>query len=33
MVETLIATAVFGAVFYFFFLGRIFDAGHFDRGN
>jgi hypothetical protein len=33
MVETLIATVVYGALFYFVFLGRIFDGGHFNRGN
>ncbi len=27
MVETLIATAVFGLLFYFLFRGRIFDGG------
>lgn len=27
MVETLVASVIFGALFYFVFLGRIFDSG------
>ena len=33
MVETLIATVVYGLLFYLVFLGRMFDAGKFDRGT
>lgn len=28
MLETLLATAAYGALFYFVFLGRLFDDGH-----
>ncbi len=31
MVETLVATVVFGALFYFVFLGRMFDNGKIDK--
>ena len=31
MVDTLIATAVFGLLFYFVFLGRIFDDGKMSK--
>jgi hypothetical protein len=33
MVETLIATVVYGLLFYVVFLGRVFDAGKFGKGT
>jgi len=33
MFETIAATVVYGLIFYFVFLGRLFDLGKFDRGN
>jgi hypothetical protein len=33
MVETLIATAVYGILFYVCYLARVFDAGSFSKGN
>ncbi len=33
MLDTIIGTLVYGLLFYFCFLGRIFDAGRFNRGN
>ena len=33
MLETIIGTVVYGLIFYLVFLGRLFDAGRFDRGN
>ena len=33
MLETLIATVVYGLLFYFVFLARLFDAGKFNSGT
>ena len=33
MLDTILATVFYGLIFYLVFLGRIFDAGKFDRGN
>lgn len=33
MLDTILATIVYGLLFYFLYLGRIFDAGKFNRGN
>jgi hypothetical protein len=32
MLETLIGTVVYGLLFYFVFLARLFDAGKMDQG-
>lgn len=33
MLETIIGAVVYGALFYVLYLGRLFDAGKFDRGT
>lgn len=33
MLETIIGTVVYGLLFYFVYMARIFDAGQVDRSN